>query len=278
LGTVPKDFKRALVHPVHKGNSKQRSEPGSYRPLSILTALSKVLEAVVKEDLEGHLDSLGALPNTQHGFWQGPSCTTALAAAHTRWSDAGKKVIGILAFDLLAAFVTIAEEQLVPKLAKLCITGNALRCFESFMSGGRQAVMRNGVSSTFINIVYGVRQGSILGSLLFNIHGSDMPACLVVGEDYNTGYADDTGAWQVGDNLEAVRYSLQKVADLFAEYTKGNDLSLNAAKTQLMYNSKKADKYNVVVDGAVILLAQALSYWGSGTINSSPPCPMLKPW
>jgi hypothetical protein len=153
LGTVPKDFKRALVHPVHKGNSKQRSEPGSYRPLSILTALSKVLEAVVKEDLEGHLDSLGALPNTQHGFWQGPSCTTALAAAHTRWSDAGKKVIGILAFDLTAAFVTIAEEQLVPKLAKLCITGNALRCFESFMSGGRQAVMWNGVSSTFINIV-----------------------------------------------------------------------------------------------------------------------------
>jgi hypothetical protein len=59
LGTVPKDFKMAIVHPVHKGNPKPRSEPGSYRPVSILTALSKVLEAIVKEDLELHLDNVG---------------------------------------------------------------------------------------------------------------------------------------------------------------------------------------------------------------------------
>jgi hypothetical protein len=68
LGTVPKDFKMAIVHPVHKGNPKPRSEPGSYRPVSILTALSKGLEAIVKEDLELHLDNVGALPNTQHGI------------------------------------------------------------------------------------------------------------------------------------------------------------------------------------------------------------------
>jgi hypothetical protein len=66
LGTVPKDFKCSLVHLFRDGNFKPRSEPGLYRPMSILTALSKVLKAVVKEDLEGHLDSLGALPNTKH--------------------------------------------------------------------------------------------------------------------------------------------------------------------------------------------------------------------
>jgi hypothetical protein len=68
LGVAPKDFKRAIVHPVYKWSSKPRAEPGSYRPVSVLTALSKVLEVVVKEDLEAHLDNLGALPNTQHGF------------------------------------------------------------------------------------------------------------------------------------------------------------------------------------------------------------------
>jgi hypothetical protein len=84
---------------------------------------------VVKEDLEAHLDNLGALPNTQHEFRQGCSCTTALATVHARWMAAGreKKVVGILAFDLTAAFDTVAKDQLLPKLAKLSIAGTALR-------------------------------------------------------------------------------------------------------------------------------------------------------
>jgi hypothetical protein len=107
-----------------------------------------------------------------------------------------------------------------------------------------------------------VRKGSILGLLLYNIQVADMPACLNVGEEYNTWYADDTSPWQVGDNLESVRSSLQKVADPFAEYTKGNGILLNAAKTQLMYNSKKADEYTVIVDGAVIVPASSLELLG----------------
>jgi hypothetical protein len=106
-----------------------------------------------------------------------------------------------------------------------------------------------------------VCKGSILGLLLYNIQVADMPAGLDVGEEYNTWYADDTSPWQVGDNLESVRSSLQKVADPFA-YTKGNGILLNAAKTQLMYNSKKADEYTVIVDGAVIVPASSLELLG----------------
>jgi hypothetical protein len=164
----------------------------------------------------------------------------------------------------------------LPKLAKLGITGNALSLFESYMSGGRQAVMWNGISSTFIKIFYREGQGSILGPLLFNIHVTDMPACLDVGEDYNTGYADDTGAWQVSNNLEAVRYSLKKFADCFAEYTKGNGISLNAAKTQLMYNSKKAEEYTVVLIGAVIVPASSLELLGVRYDQQLTPKPYVK--
>jgi hypothetical protein len=129
------------------------------------------------------------------------------------------------------------------------------------MSGGRQVVVWNGVQSNSVNMVYGVRQGSILGPLLYNVHIADMPACLDVGEEYNTGYANNTGAWQVGYTLEDVAASLQRIADRFSAYTKGNGLSLNAAKTQLMFN-KKADGCRVVVDGAVINPASSLELLG----------------
>jgi hypothetical protein len=119
-------------------------------------------------------------------------CTTALATAHARWTAAGteKKVVGILAFDLTAAFDTVAKDQLLPKLAELGIAGNALRWFNSYncyMSGGRQVFVWNGVESNSVGMVYGVRQGSILGPLLYNVHVADMPTCLDVGEEYNTG-------------------------------------------------------------------------------------------
>jgi hypothetical protein len=51
-GRVPAAFKIGLVHPIHKGKGKPREDPGSYRPVSILPAMSKVLETIVKGDLE----------------------------------------------------------------------------------------------------------------------------------------------------------------------------------------------------------------------------------
>jgi hypothetical protein len=42
-GKMPMDFKRGIVKPIHKGGSKNRNDPGSYRPVCILSSLSKVL-------------------------------------------------------------------------------------------------------------------------------------------------------------------------------------------------------------------------------------------
>jgi hypothetical protein len=54
-GRVPKAFNIGLVLQIHKGKGKPREDPGSYRPVAILPAMSKVLETIVKGDLEEHL-------------------------------------------------------------------------------------------------------------------------------------------------------------------------------------------------------------------------------
>jgi hypothetical protein len=149
-GRVPEAFKVGKVFPVFRG--KQRKDPSSYRPISILPALSKVLETSVKADLEMHLAKVNGLPNVQHGFRPSRSCTTALAHSHAGWLTGSERgqVVGIIAFDLSAAFDTVADEQPLLKLQSLGVSGRALVWFKSYLTGGSQQVSWDGTLSDLI--------------------------------------------------------------------------------------------------------------------------------
>jgi hypothetical protein len=82
---------------------------------------------------------------------------------------------------------------------------------------------------------YGVRQGLILGPLLFIILTSGMADFLGVREDETIVYADDSNVWQTGSNGEEVARKLAEKAALFVKYTRKMGLSMNAAKTQLLF-------------------------------------------
>jgi hypothetical protein len=101
------------------GGQRARHEP----------AMSKVLETIVKGDLEEHLKRVNGLRGSQYGFRPKRSCTSALAHAQAGWlSGAAKgKVIGLMAFDLSAPFDTVAVDQPVPTLRALGIAGRELR-------------------------------------------------------------------------------------------------------------------------------------------------------
>jgi hypothetical protein len=179
-------------HPSVQEEGEKRVEPASYRPVSLLPAASKILELLVKEDLEKHLAAVDGLPPSQFGFRPGRSTVTALAAAHAAWLAASRsgEAVGIWAFNLSAAFDTVSTDQLLPKLGALGVNGRALEWFGNYLSGGRQAVVWESSTSDFIQINHGMRQGSLLGPLLFLALVSDMPR--YVGDIALTSYADNT--------------------------------------------------------------------------------------
>jgi hypothetical protein len=113
-GHVPEAFKVSKVFPIFKGKGKAREDPASYRPVSILPAMSKILETSVKADLEEHLARVNGLPGAQYGFRPKRSCTSALAHAQAGWITGAERgpVVGIMAFDLSAAFDTVHRRRL----------------------------------------------------------------------------------------------------------------------------------------------------------------------
>jgi hypothetical protein len=182
-GVFPDLFKKALVHPVHKGSGKDHREPGSYRPISILPALSKILEIVVRDALYGWLDMKGVLPDSQFGFRRGMSVAMALACAQSDWAAAKARgeVVGVMAFDLSAAFDTIDVVPLIEKLKSAGVKGTPLKWLISYMTGRSQSVIWNGKKSEPRPLTHGVAQGSILGPLLFLVMVADLPKYVTTG-------------------------------------------------------------------------------------------------
>jgi hypothetical protein len=148
----------------------------------------------------------------------------------------------------------VAAEQLETTMRALGITGPELRWFLNYLSRGKQCVVWDGTVSGLINVLYGVRQGSILGPILFIILTSSMANFLGVEEDENIVYADDSNVWQTGSTKEDVARKLTEKAALFLEYTRKMGLHMKASKTQLIFSSRAGNvtETPVEVDGSVI--------------------------
>jgi hypothetical protein len=234
-------FKTALIHPVYKGGGKAGDDPGLYRPVAILCALSKVLETAAKEDLEAFMKEHNILPTLQHGFRKGRSCTTALATAHAAWvaAKARGKVVAVVGFDLSAAFDTVNREDLLPKMEAMGIGGRNLQWFRCYLTDARQRVVWDGQVFDLVDMEYGVRQGSLLGLVLYLLHVSDLPLALEIRDsDGDSGYADDTAVWVVAEDHEKARQELQRLVNVVVAYMRANGLAHNGAKMQVMVGGK----------------------------------------
>ena len=75
-GIVPEALKLQAICPIHKGGS--RAYPKNYRPISLTSCMSKVIEKVIKQKLVQYLESNSLINTTQHGFRIGRSTLTNL--------------------------------------------------------------------------------------------------------------------------------------------------------------------------------------------------------
>ena len=149
-----------------------RQVASSYRPISLLSVLSKCLEKMIYKSLYKHLNHY--LPKRQSSFRQHDSTAFQLARLHHHIAssiDKGNLVLACF-YDLFKAFDRVWHRGLLQKLDHFGVRGAALDWLKSHLSDRRQCVSINNSTSPA-----GVPQGSVLGPLLFLAYNTPANMC-----------------------------------------------------------------------------------------------------
>ena len=133
-GVFPSKIKSSRTVPIFKSGRADLCD--NYRPIALLSSLSKILEKMVSVQLVNHLDRNKILYKHQYGFQRNKSTEHSIIHALNFISQAmndNKYTIGVF-FDLKKAFDVCSHDILLMKLSRMGITGTALEWFKSYLS------------------------------------------------------------------------------------------------------------------------------------------------
>ena len=255
-------MKVARVVPIYKKGTKEHVN--NYRPISLLTSISKILEKLVHKRTLRFLINCNILSNFQFGFRKQHSTTHALLAfidkvAHAL--DDASHTIGVF-IDFSKAFDTIDHDILLYKLSHYGIRGTALEWFRDYLTDRKQYVYLNGHESSMKSITCGVPQGSLLGPLLFILYINDLQNSSEILSFIC--FADDTNLFLSHRNPNTLIHMLNSELKLVQSWIHANKLSLNIDKTYYMLfsNSLQFIPGHVQINGINLTKVDSIKFLG----------------
>ena len=242
-GQLPETWTNSLIIPIAK-QGKDPTDPQSYRPISLLSCASKVMEKIINTRLNWFIENTSGYSHTQCGFRKQRSTEDLLVKIEheIRASLVNKKTTIAIFFDLKQAFDTICHEQLLLRLAQTGVKGNMLCWMEAFLKQRTYQVLVEDSSSDKKSMKRGVPQGSCLSPTLFNLMLSDIPHIqgIRISE-----FADDIAILVTTDTIEEAYIKLNQALTQLEEWATSRNLIFNPSKTKCMYFSRKKIKWKL---------------------------------
>ena len=264
-GIFPDNLKTAKIHPLLKAGDPLLAT--NYRPISLLTSISKIFEKIIFNQLTNYLSLNNILTDSQYGFRKNHSTQSAALELIDRLMismDKGKTPLAIF-LDFSKAFDTLDHEILLYKLKYYGIKDKALFLFRNYLTNRRQYTELGGVKSNLSNIKTGVPQGSILGPLLFLLYINDIADITKYLKTII--YADDTTFIADLDNIpkNEQERKINSELQIINLWLKSNKLSLNCKKSKFIVFYKPPRKTvipELLIDNEKICCVDEFNFLG----------------
>ncbi len=243
-GTLPDSWKEATIIPILKPK-KDSSLPASYRPISLTSALCKVMETMVTARLKFHLERKNSIGITQSGFRNHRSTIDQLARLETVIKNAfigkGRKRQHVLAvfLDLEKAFDLMWTKGAIRQLIKKGIRNRMLVWIDNFLTG-RKIRVRVGAEHAEHEIIdNGSPQGSVISPILFNVMIDTLYETLSqVGPDNPddrvdlSQFADDSSIWHVHHDINVSHRVMQNALNKISIWQNEWGFKISPLKTE----------------------------------------------
>jgi len=281
IGYHPEKWREALIRAIPKAGKPSYLVAKAYRPISLLSCLSKVLERIMASRLTFMLESNHCLPNEHHGFRPKRSTIDAFEAllSDVREAWAAKKKVSALFVDFKGAFDRVPHVSILTKLRSLNVPEYMTDWVEAFLHNRSARIRVDGFMGDKFWIPIGVPQGSPISPILFIVFNSDVIRVIKEAQILHAGmltakhahgcpagFADDISIWITGTSLEENAVRLASVAAAVSEWAQQTGQVLESSKTILIHFSrehrKMSDQPWVQLDGSHIHPSKAERFLG----------------
>ena len=179
IGKYPTRWSTAILKPLFKGG-KDEKDPAAYRPVSLLCATSRVMEALLNDQMNKYAEQVGVLHHGVHGYREGMSTVTALIEIQSRQMKAVEegKISSLCLLDVSSGFDSVNHIYLLRKLEMYGYDDKSLNWIASYLSNRSQIVQVQASMSRAERTHLGFPQGGPASPVLFREYSNDIPACI----------------------------------------------------------------------------------------------------
>ena len=256
----PRQWKFADLKVIPKPG-KPLEQVTSYRPISLLPVLSKLLEKLFLSKLQPVLTSCNLIPNHQFGFRQKHSTIEQVHRVYNQLRTAleNKQFCTAAYIDITQAFDKVWHKGLLYKL-KLMLPYPFYVFLNSYLSERSFRINHNDETSQIIPINAGVPQGSVLGPVLYSLFTADLPISTTT---TTATFADDTVIMSTHLNPVKASENLQTHISKIEAWLKQWRIKANAAKSiQVTYTLNRPTCPPVTLNDVSMAQSDSAKYLG----------------
>lgn len=243
LEYFPQHWRVAEVVMLPKVGKKDKTSPRSWRPIALISCLSKGLERVVARRISWTA-LIHQILSPQHGGALPRRSAMDLVAAFAHDVElalASHLQVTVCTMDVMGAFDALLKRRLLRRMTAQGWPISCLRFIDSFLTNRQVQVRLEGTTTPRYRVDCGTPQGSPLSPVLYMLYLAEL-----LSQDRNLrfGYADDLCLYRVSHSLDSnVAQLTQDIASIL-RWGDENKIFFAPEKFEMLHISRKRDLYN----------------------------------